>query len=437
MPTPRKGADGARRVAIIDGLRTPFARAYTVYQNLTATDLARACVRELLERTELDPKEVDEVIFGCVLPPVGAPNIAREVVLGLDLPRHIPGFTLTRACASSAQALITAAEGILCGEYEVVIVGGTESLSNVPVPYSKNLIDALQQFNRAKSLRARLAALSRLRPEDLVPHPPDIAETATGKTMGQHAEMMAKIYGISREEQDRLALESHRRAAEAAERNRDELCTVWAPPQFTPVEADNTVRRDTSMEKLAQLAPVFDRRYGTITAGNSSGLTDGAAALLVMSEQKARQLGYEPLCYVRSWASTAIDPTSSEPGEQLLLGPAHAIPEALDKAGLKLAEVDLVDLHEAFAAQVLCVLRALESADFAREKLGRDEPVGRVDPEKLNVCGGSIALGHPFGATGARQASTMAHELVRRQARTAVISQCAAGGMGTAIVLER
>ncbi len=421
------------KVVVVDGVRTPFLKAYTDFKDMSAIELAKVAVAELLERTELDPEFIDEVIMGCVLPPVHSPNIAREVVLGLGLPARIPGFTLARACASSAQALICAAEGILTGDYEVVIVGGAESMSNVPVPYKKRVVDSLQALSKAKTFPARMKALAGINLEDLVPSPPPIAESATGLTMGEHAEMMARKNGISREDQDRFALESHRRAVRAREegKTRQEVCTVWPRPDFKPVEEDNFVRPDTDLEQLSALKPVFDKRYGTLTAGNSSGLTDGAAALLVMSADKARELGYTPLAAVKAWANVSIDPR-----DQLLLGPAYAIPKVLDKAGLAMDDIDLLDLHEAFAAQVLSVLSKLESIEFARDQLGRDMPVGCPPRDRINVNGGSIALGHPFGATGARMILNMSRELVRRQARYACIGICAAGGMGTAVILE-
>lgn len=434
MATKKAAPPAKEKAVIVDGVRTPFVRAYTDFHHLTAVDLAKAAVKELLERTELDPEKIDEVIMGCVLPSVNQPNVAREVVLGLGLPDRIPGFTLARACASSAQALITAAEGIMAGEYHVVIVGGTESMSNVPVPHSKNVVDSLMALSKARSLGAKVKALSGLKMKELVPQPPAIAESATGKTMGQHAEMMARKNRISRQAQDELALASHQRAAAAFESGKtaQEICTVWPQPRFEPVDKDNFVRGDTTLEKLGSLKPSFDKRYGTLTAGNSSGLTDGAAALLVMSESKAKELGLKPLCTVAGWATQSLSPQ-----EQLLLGPAYAVPLALERAGATLDQMDLVDLHEAFAAQVLSVVQALESPEFAQKELGRDEPVGKIDREKLNVNGGSIALGHPFGATGARMVLGMAKELERRSARYACLSLCAAGGIGTAVVLER
>ena len=282
------------RAVLVDGVRTPFAKAFGEFQHLTAVDLAAFATRELLNRVSFDPAEIDEVIMGCVLPSVATPNVAREVVLGLDLPAHIPGMTVARACASSAQAIILAAQGILVGDYKVVLAGGTESMSNVPVPYSKNAIDTLMGISKANSVAAKLKLLGNLRTRDLLPRSPDIAEASTGKSMGQHAEMMAQSNKISRQAQDELALASHQRAAAAWESGKyaEEVTPVFAPPRYQPVSQDTYVRGDTSLEKLGTLRPVFDRAYGTLTAGNSSGLTDGASAVLIMSESRAKQLGF-------------------------------------------------------------------------------------------------------------------------------------------------
>ena len=422
------------RVVVVDGVRTPFVRAYTDFSELTALDLSRIVTSELMARVAIDPKEVDEVIMGTVLPSPHAPNLARETVLATDLPKSIPGFTLGRACASSAQSVISAAEGILRGEYDTVIAGGAESMSNVPVPYSKNVIDSLMTLSKAKSFPAKMKALSGINLESLLPTPPAIAESATGKTMGQHAEMMARINNITREEQDEFTVRSHQNAAKAREdgKTKEEVMTVYPSPKFKPVNEDSFVRADTTVEKLSGLKPVFDRTYGTLTAGNSSGLTDGAAVVLLMRESKAKELGLKPLAAVTHWCTTALDPN-----DQLLLGPALCVPEILESAGITLEEIDLVDIHEAFAAQVLAVVKSLESPEFAKKYLDRDEIVGTVDREKLNVNGGSVSLGHPFGATGARMVIGMARELQRRQADKALLALCAAGGMGTAILLER
>lgn len=424
----------ADRVVIVDGVRTPFVKAYTDFQEMTALDLSRVATSELMARTGLDPEELDEVIMGIVLPSVHAPNLARETVLAADLPKKIPGFTLGRACASSAQSVISAAEGILRGEYQAVIAGGAESMSNVPVPYNKNVIDSLMALSKAKSFPARMKALAGINLDSLIPQAPAIAESSTGKTMGQHCEIMARINNITRQEQDELALASHQNAATARDegKTREEVMTVYPSPRFQPVSEDSFVRGDTTLEKLSELRPCFDKTYGTLSAGNSSGLTDGAAVVLVMKESKALELGLKPLAALSHWSTTALDPN-----DQLLMGPALCIPEVLDEAGIKLEDVDLIDIHEAFAAQVLCVVKALESKEFAKDYLGRDKPVGKVDREKLNVNGGSVALGHPFGATGARMVLGMAKELQRRKADRALLALCAAGGMGTALLLER
>jgi acetyl-CoA acyltransferase len=423
------------RVALIGGCRTPFAKAGSVYRDLTALDLAKACVRELLERTELDPTTVDTVAMGQVIPSVQAPNLGREVALGVGLPPGVPAHTVNRACASASQAIADVASAILLGHADVGIAGGAESLSDVPILHGKKMARALVEASRARSLLARLKAFSSIRLRDLAPRTPAIAEPSTGLSMGQSAEKMARENGISREEQDRIAYLSHSRAAAATDDGRlmAEMCHVFVPPRYqTAVAADNLVRRDTTLEALAALPPVFDRRHGTVTAGNASPLTDGAAAVLLMSEARARALGYEPLAFIKAWAVAAVDP-----GGQLLMGPALAVPKALERAGLTLADMDLIEMHEAFAAQVASNILALESERWAKEKLGRASAVGTVDRERLNVCGGSIALGHPFGATGARLTTTLANELARRNGKFGLISVCAQGGMGFAMVLER
>jgi len=423
-----------RRVAVIAGCRTPFVRSGTSLRDLSAVDLGKACVRELLERSEVDPAAIGAVVMGQVVPSVQAPNLAREVGLGVGLPKEVPAHTVNRACASASQAIADVAAEIRLGNLDAGIAGGAESLSNVPIPLSRRLARTLVEAQRARSAGARLGAFARLRPRDLVPEWPAVAEPSTGLTMGQSAEKMAKENGISREEQDEIALASHRNGWAATEDGRlpYETCAVFVPPRYEAVTGDNLLRRDTSLEALAALPPAFDKRNGSVTAGNSSALTDGAAAVLLMSEDKARAEGRQPLAYLRSWAVAAVDP-----GGQLLMGPALAVPKALERAGIELRDVDLIEMHEAFAAQVASNIQALESETWAREKLGRSQAVGKVDRSKLNVNGGSIALGHPFGATGARLVTTLANEMARRGARLGLVSVCAQGGMGFAMVLER
>jgi acetyl-CoA acyltransferase len=421
------------RVAIVDGVRTPFAKSGTTLKSMTANDLGRLCVAELVQRTNLDAKEIDILVYGTVVPSVVAPNIAREVALLPMLPKGISAVTVSRACASGNQAITDAADQIVLGHAAVAIAGGAESLSNIPILHSRGMADALVAASRAKTLPARLGALSKIRPKDLIPITPAIAEPTTGETMGQSAEKMAKINEIPREEQDAFALRSHQSAAAGTADGRltAEIMTVHLPPDYSKwASADNGIRTDTTLEQLATLRPVFDKRYGSVTAGNSSPLTDGAAAVLLMSGEKAKALGYQPLAYIRSYAFAALDP-----GEQLLQAPVLAAPVALKRAGLTLRDMDLVEMHEAFAAQVLSNLRGFESRAWA-ERAGFSQPVGEVDRSRLNVMGGSIAIGHPFGATGARITTTMANELRRRGGQFGLITVCAAGGMGFAMVVE-
>ena len=423
-----------RRVAIVAGVRTPFAKAGTAFKSISAIDLGKLCVAELMQRTNLDGKEVQALVFGTVIPSVLAPNIAREVSLMPQLPKGVQAFTVSRACASANQAITDAADQIALGNIDAAIAGGSESLSNIPILHSQGMAETLIAASKAKTLAARLKAFSRLRPKDFVPITPAIAEPTTGETMGQSAEKMAKVNSISREEQDHFALRSHRLAAAGSADGRltAEIMPVYVPPKFDSVlTSDNGIREDTSYEQLAALKPVFDRKYGSVTAGNSSPLTDGGACVLLMSEEKAKALGYPPLGIIRSYAYAALDP-----GEQLLQAPVLAAPVALKRAGLILHDIDLVEMHEAFAAQVLSNLKGFESKYWA-ERAGFSEPVGEVDRAKLNVMGGSIAIGHPFGATGARITTTLLHELRRRGGQFGLMTVCAAGGMGFAMVVER
>jgi acetyl-CoA acyltransferase len=423
-----------RRVAVVAGIRTPFAKSGTTFRDVSAATLARFAARELLFHSEVDGREIDEVIFSQVVPSVLTPNVAREVSLLPQLPPSVPAYTLNRACASAAQAINNAADQIRLGNADVILAGGVETLSDIPILHSRRFSRMLVDASKARSFGGKLATLSRVRPGDLIPVTPAIAEPSTGESMGQSAEKMAKENGITREEQDRIALMSHQRAAAATG---DGRLTAEIAPWFAGreldqvVSSDNGVRSDTSLEALAKLKPVFDRKYGTVTAGNSSPLTDGAAAVLLMAEEKAKALGYEPLAYIRSYAVSAVDP-----GWQLLMGPVYAVPKALDRAGLPWNELGLVEIHEAFAAQVLSNIQAWGSQAWA-DRLGLPGPVGEVDWDRTNIAGGSIAIGHPFAATGARLVTRLANEMRRRDVQFGLISICAQGGMGYAMVLER
>jgi acetyl-CoA acyltransferase len=421
-----------RRVAVVAGVRTPFAKSGTVFRDVTAVALARHAARELLYRSEVDGREVDEVVFSQVVPSVLTPNVAREVSLLPQLPPSVPAYTINRACASAAQAINNAADQIRLGHADVVLAGGVESLSDLPILHSRRFSRTLVEASKARSLGGRVATLGRVRPRDLIPVTPAIAEPSTGETMGQSAEKMAKENGISREEQDRIALMSHQRAHAATQDGRlTREIAPWFGAGDEVIQEDNGIRADTSMEQLAQLKPVFDRKYGTVTAGNSSPLTDGAAAVLLMAEEKAKSLGHEPLAYIRSYAVSAVDP-----GWQLLMGPVYAVPKALERAEIGWQDLGLVEIHEAFAAQVLSNVQAWGSQAWA-DRLGLPRPVGEVDWDRTNVAGGSIAIGHPFGATGARLVTTLANEMRRQDVQFGLISICAQGGMGYAMVLER
>jgi acetyl-CoA acyltransferase len=425
----------ANRAVVVGGLRTPFVKAGTDFKDLASIDLAAAVVNELVARTGIAGDEYDLVTFGEVIPSPVATIFGREVVLRSQLPRSIEAHTVSRACATSIQAATAAADQIALGHAGLAIAGGAESVSDAPIFAGRTLAHALVALSKARSVGERAAILGHLRPRDLAPVAPGLTEPTTGLTMGQSAEIMAKKNGIPRAAQDEFALRSHARAAAAWEAGRfdGEVMHLPVPPRYERVAAkDNIVRKETTLEQLAALKPVFDKRYGSLTAGNSSPLTDGAAAVLLASEEKAKALGLVPLARIRSYAYAALDPS-----DQLLQGPAYAAPIALDRAGLTLADMDLVDMHEAFAAQVLSNLQAFGSKAFAEKELGRSAPLGEIDPARLNVSGGSIALGHPFGATGARMILQVSRELARRGGQFALLTVCAAGGLGAAVVLER
>ena len=430
MPTFGNG----RRVAIIAGVRTPFARSGTALRNYTAIELGRFAVAELVQRTNIDGASVDLLVFGTVVQSVIAPNIAREIALLPHFPKTLQAYTVGRACASANQAITDAADQIALGHADIAIAGGAESLTQVPILHSRGMSDVLVAASKAKSMSQRVATLARLRPKDFIPITPAIAEPSTGESMGQSADKMAKLNGISREAQDRYALGSHQKGAAGTADGRlaAEIVPVPVPPQFTQMLAsDNGIRSDTSYEQLAALKPAFDRQYGTVTAGNASPLTDGGSAVLLMSEERAKALGYSPLAYIKSYAYAAVDPA-----EQLLQAPVLAAPIALARAGLSLRDIDLVEMHEAFAAQVLSNIQGLASVEWAK-RAGFSVATGEIDPERLNVMGGSLSIGHPFGATGGRVLTTLCNELARRDNQFGMLTVCAAGGLGHAMIVER
>ncbi|MEZ2694795.1 acetyl-CoA C-acyltransferase FadI [Hafnia alvei] len=421
------------RVAIVQGLRTPFARQATAFHGIPAVDLGKMVVSELLARSNISPEAIDQLVFGQVVQMPEAPNIAREIVLGTGMSIHTDAYSVSRACATSFQAIANVAESIMAGTISVGIAGGADSSSVLPIGVSKALARTLVDANKARTLSQRLKLFSKLKLRDLLPVPPAVAEYSTGLRMGDTAEQMAKSHHISREEQDALAHRSHTLAAKAWESGvlRDEVITAYIPPYKQSLDKDNNVRSDSSMASYSKLKPAFDRRHGSVTAANSTPLTDGAAAVLMMSESRARELGLVPLGYLRSFAFSAIDVW-----EDMLLGPSYATPLALDRAGITLQDLTLIDMHEAFASQTLANLKMFASDEFAREKLGRPQAIGEVDMNKFNVLGGSIAYGHPFAATGARMITQTLNELRRRGGGLGLTTACAAGGLGAAMIVE-
>ena len=410
------------RIAIVDGIRTPFVKAWTQFEDLPAQRLGTIAVRELMEITRLKPEAVDEVIIGAVAQPVEAANVARVISLHAGIPKEKRAYTLSRNCASGLEAITSAAEKILTGLDEIVIAGGAESMSNMPFVFGKEMARILIRLGKAKSMIEKLKIISGIRPRHFTPIPAlalGLTDPVCGLNMGQTAEVVAKEFGITRKEQDEFALESHKRAIAARAKLREEITQVFVPPDFnTVVEDDNGPRENQTIEALCGLKPYFDRFTGTITVGNSCQITDGACACLVMSEEKARSLGYEPLGYIRAYHYIGLEPS------KMGLGPAYAIPPVLKKAGLKLSDIDLIEINEAFAAQVLACRIALTST-------------GEIDLARLNVNGGAIALGHPVGVSGARMVLTVLKEMKRRNAKFGLISMCVGGGQGGAAILER
>jgi acetyl-CoA C-acetyltransferase/acetyl-CoA acyltransferase len=406
------------RMVIVDGVRTPFCKAGTELAAFGADELGRIAVNSLLTRTGLDPALVDEVIFGCVAQPPESANLARIIALRAGIPEKVPAVTVHRNCASGFEAVTQAYEKMCNGRRSIFVVGGTESMSNIPLLFLKTAAVKFARLARTKTFGQRMQAMMAFRPADFKPRPGlllGLTDPVCGMTMGETAELLARELQISRAAQDEFALRSHQRAAAARNWLAEEICPVFQAGKSSVILTDNGVREQQSPEALAQLKPIFDRKYGTVTAGNSSQVTDGAVALLVMSEKRARELKCQPLGVLTGYAYAGCDP------KRMGLGPVHAIALAEKQIGLKLSDADLIEVNEAFAAQILAVVKSL----------------GDIPAEKLNVNGGAIALGHPVGATGARLVLTALKELQRRRARRALVSACVGGGQGAALWLER
>ncbi|MEQ9619433.1 MAG: acetyl-CoA C-acyltransferase [Deltaproteobacteria bacterium] len=424
-----------RRVAVISGLRTPFIRSGTSYGNLTSLDLGKLVTVELLNRTEIDPGEIDKVFFGNVVSSVHTPNLAREIALGSGIPPTVPAFTVTSACVSSGQAFTSAVDSIMSGDSDAVLTGGADSGTDISILSGAAPGSKIIHSSKGGNLISRAKPLFKMRGEEVVPSVAFLPERYTGRMMGEAAEKAARRYKISREEQDEFAMRSHALASRAQEEGvfEDELIHTYVPPDFSQVVSrDSGVMDDISPEYLARYEPVFDSEFGTVTVGNSSILSDGASALLLMSEDKAKALGYKPLAYVRAYAYSALDPS-----DDLLMSAAFSTPAALDRARVSLSDIDLVEIHEAFSSQVIANLRALASRGFAKEKLGKAQAVGEIDMERLNVSGGSIAIGHPLSATGGRIIMTLIYRMTKRSGKLGLVSMPASGGIGVSIVFEK
>jgi len=426
-----------RDVVVVAGARTPFVKAGTLLADLPAVELGRIVVREAIERAEIDPETLDEVIVGNVLGPVDAINVARVIAMEATVPRHVPAFTVSRNCASGLQCVAEAAYRIRSGDAELVVAAATESMSQVPLLFPREAQEIWARLGRSRSLAGRLAAMAAFRPRHFRPVvglTQALTDPISGLGMGETAELLAREFMIDRDEQDAFALRSHRRAATAWSEGRmaAEVIPVPVPPRYVRVaDRDNGVREGQTAEELARLRPVFDRKYGTVTAGNASQVTDGAVALVLASARRARELGLDWLGLVRSWAFAGCDPA------RMGLGPVFAAPPALRRAGgLTMDRMDLVEINEAFAVQVLACLQAFGSRAFCERHLGSGAP-GSPDPERVNVNGGAIALGHPVAASGGRLVLTLLHEMARRDASLGLACLCVGGGQGGAIVLER
>jgi acetyl-CoA acyltransferase len=421
------------RIAVVAGLRTPFAKQASAFHGVPAVDLGKMVVNELLNKHDVDPMIIDQLVFGQVVQMPEAPNIAREIVLGTGMNVHTDAYSVSRACATSFQSTANVVESIMAGLADVGVAGGADSSSVAPIGVSKKFARTLLDLSKTKTLGQKLSLIKQLRFKDILPVPPAVAEYSTGLSMGQTAEQMAKTHGITRQAQDELAHRSHTLATESWQQGKlaAEVMTAHPEPYGAYIDKDNCIRENSELAAYAKLRPVFDRKHGTVTAANSTALTDGASAILLMREGRAKELGYTPLGYIRSYGFAAIDVW-----QDMLMGPSYASPIALQRAGMELKDLDLIEMHEAFAAQALANMKMFASKQFAQQHLGRDKAIGEIDMDKFNVMGGSLAYGHPFAATGTRLIVQTLNELNRRGGGTGLTTACAAGGLGAAMIVE-
>ncbi len=423
-----------RKVVIIDGCRTPFLRSGTDYMDLMSYQLGAFAIRGLLNKTGIDAAEVDQVIMGNTISNIQTSNVAREAALTAGIPNTTPCQTVTLACISANRAISNGCLEIMTGQADVVIAGGIDHVSDTPIQFPRKMRKKLFKAQKLRGMGDSLKFLFTLRPSDFFPERPRVAEYSTNRTMGQDCDIMAARFEVSREAQDEFSVRSHHLAAKAHEDGHltAEMVPVSFAPRFKSIDRDNGVRADTSLEKVKKLRPAFDKKFGTLTAANSSFLTDGAAASLIMSEEKARELGLTPKAEVVDFVFTGQDLD-----DELLLGPAYAVAKLLDKVGMSLEDIDVFEFHEAFAGQILANLTALASDEFARKHLGREGAVGKIDMAKFNNWGGSLSIGHPFGATGSRLLTTTANRLHAEQGTYGILAACAAGAHGHAMLIKK
>ncbi|KAK2553671.1 Trifunctional enzyme subunit beta [Acropora cervicornis] len=422
----------ARNIVLVEGVRTPFLMSGTSYADLLPHDVQRGALEGLVSRTGINKDAVDHIVIGTVIQEVKTSNIAREAALSAGFSDKIPCHTVTMACISSNQAITSAIGLVASGQCDTVIAGGVEFMSDVPIRLSRPLRKTLLSMNKAKTLGARLGLLSKIRPGYLSPELPAVAEFSTGETMGHSGDRLAAAFGVSRKEQDEYALRSHTLAHKATSAgNLEDLIPYKVPGRTQTVTADNGIRV-SSPEQMAKLKPAFVKPHGTVTAANASFLTDGGSACLIMSEDKALAMGFKPKAYLREFVYTSQDPK-----DQLLLGPTYATPKVLERAGLTLEDIDVFEFHEAFAGQILANLKAMDSDWFAQNYMGRSSKVGVPPMEKFNTWGGSLSIGHPFGATGVRLVTTAANRLLKEGGKYGLVAACAAGGLGHGMVVER
>ncbi|XP_076098554.1 trifunctional enzyme subunit beta, mitochondrial-like [Mytilus galloprovincialis] len=424
---------GVKNVVLVEGVRTPFLMSGTDYKNLMPHDLARAALHGLVKKSGVDKDIVDYIVYGIVIQEVKTSNVAREAALGAGFSDRIPSHTVTQACISSNQAITTGIGMIASGQMDTVVAGGVEFMSDVPIRFSRKMRKHMLSFPKAKTLPAKLGLFSQMiKPSIWAPELPAVAEFSTGESMGHSADRLCATFGVTRKEQDDFAIRSHTLAAEATEKGfLSDVITYKVPGVSKPVVKDNGIR-PSSYEKMAKLKPAFIKPHGTITAANSSFLTDGASACLIMSEEKALAMGLKPKAYLRDFVYVSQDPK-----DQLLLGPTYATPKVLERAGLTMNDIDVFEYHEAFAGQILANLKAMDSDYFAKTQMGRKAKVGIPQMEKFNNWGGSLSIGHPFGATGVRLVTTAAHRLQQEDGQFALVAACAAGGIGHGMLVER